>query len=133
MSRCASCSSTTSARRLAIRQALEGNDVHIVGEAATAEEAIALAPTLRPDLLLLDIDMPGLSGIEAVRELAPRLPETRIVMLTVSTDRRDLIEAIRSTARPATSPRTSPARRCCAPSEGYSEATCRCRAPMPHR
>ena len=81
--------------RSAIRQALEGDDLHVVGEAATAEEAIALAPTLRPDLLLLDIDMPGMSGIEAVRELAPRLPETRIVMLTVSTDRRDLIDAMR--------------------------------------
>ena len=81
--------------RSAIRQALEGDDLEVVGEAATAEEAIALAPTLRPDLLLLDIDMPGMSGIEAVRELAPRLPETRIVMLTVSTDRRDLIDAMR--------------------------------------
>ncbi len=81
--------------RSAIRQALEGPDVEVVGEAATAEEAMELAPQLRPDVLLLDIDLPGLSGIEAVRELAPRLPETRIVMLTVSTDRRDLLDAMR--------------------------------------
>jgi DNA-binding NarL/FixJ family response regulator len=54
-----------------------------------------MAPRLRPDLLLLDIDLPGMSGIEAVRELAPRLPDTRVVMLTVSTDRRDLLEAVR--------------------------------------
>ena len=54
-----------------------------------------MAPSLRPDLLLLDIDLPGLSGIEAVRELAPRLPDTKIVMLTVSTDRRDLLAAVR--------------------------------------
>ena len=81
--------------RSAIRQALEAPDIVVVGEARSAEEALEMAPQLRPDLLLLDIDMPGMSGIEAVRELAPRLPETRIVMLTVSTDRRDLLEAIR--------------------------------------
>lgn len=81
--------------RSAIRQALEAPDVVVVGEASSAEEALDMAPRLRPDVLLLDIDLPGLSGIEAVRELAPRLPETRIVMLTVSTDRRDLLDAVR--------------------------------------
>ena len=81
--------------RSAIRQALEAPDVVIVGEASTAEEAMQLALQLRPDVLLLDIDLPGLSGIEAVREIAPRLPDTRIAMLTASTDRRDLLEAIR--------------------------------------
>jgi DNA-binding NarL/FixJ family response regulator len=81
--------------RSAIRQALEAPDVVVVGEARSAEEALEMAPRLRPDLLLLDIDLPGMSGIEAVRELAPRLPDTRVVMLTVSTDRRDLLEAMR--------------------------------------
>ena len=81
--------------RSAIRQALEAPDVVVVGEASSAEEALDMAPRLRPDVLLLDIDLPGLSGIEAVRELAPRLPDTRIVMLTVSTDRRDLLDAVR--------------------------------------
>jgi len=81
--------------RSAIRQALESPDVTVVGEASSAEEALRLAPELRPDLLLLDIDLPGMSGIEAVRELAPRLPDTRVVMLTVSTDRRDLLDAVR--------------------------------------
>ena len=81
--------------RSAIRQALEAPDVTVVGEARSAEEALEIAPQLRPDVLLMDIDLPGLSGIEAVRELAPRLPDTRIVMLTASTDRRDLLEAVR--------------------------------------
>jgi DNA-binding NarL/FixJ family response regulator len=81
--------------RSAIRQALQAPDIEVVGEAANAEEVLELAPLLRPDLLLLDIDLPGLSGIEAVRELAPRLPDTKIVMLTVSTDRRDLLSAVR--------------------------------------
>ena len=81
--------------RSAIRQALQAPDIEVVGEAGTAEEALAVAPSLRPDIMLLDIDLPGLNGIEAVRELAPRLPATRIVMLTVSTDRRDLLDAVR--------------------------------------
>jgi DNA-binding NarL/FixJ family response regulator len=81
--------------RSAIRQALEAPDVTVVGEARSAEEALEMAPRLRPDLVLLDIDLPGMTGIEAVRELAPRLPETRVVMLTVSTDRRDLLDAVR--------------------------------------
>jgi DNA-binding NarL/FixJ family response regulator len=81
--------------RSAIRQALEAPDIVVVGEASSAEEALDMAPRLRPDLLLLDIDLPGLSGIEAVREIAPRLPDTKIVMLTVSSDRRDLLDAVR--------------------------------------
>jgi len=81
--------------RSAIRQALEAPDIEVVGEARSAEEALEMAPRLRPDLLLLDVDLPGMTGIEAVRELAPRLPDTRIVMLTVSTDRRDLLAAVR--------------------------------------
>jgi len=75
--------------RSAIRQALEGPDVVIVGEAGSAEEALELAPKLRPDVLLLDIDLPGLSGIEAVRELAPRLPETRIELVVPVTRREE--------------------------------------------
>lgn len=81
--------------RSAIRQALTVDDVEVVGETGSGEEALEMAPRLRPDVVLLDIDLPGLSGIEAVRELAPRLPGTRIVMLTVSTDRRDLLDAVR--------------------------------------
>ena len=81
--------------RSAIRQALEAPDVTVVGEARSAEEALEMAPRLRPDLVLLDIDLPGMTGIEAVREMAPRLPDTRIVMLTVSTERRDLLDAVR--------------------------------------
>jgi len=81
--------------RSAIRQALEAPDIEVVGEASNAEEALEMAPRLRPDLVLLDIDLPGITGLEAVRELAPRLPDTRVVMLTVSTDRRDLLDAVR--------------------------------------
>ena len=85
--------------RSAIRQAITAPDVEVVGEASTAEEALAVAPTLRPDVMLLDLDLPGMSGSHLVRELAPRLPQTKIVMLTVSTSRRDLLDAMRHGAR----------------------------------
>lgn len=80
--------------RFAVRQALTGSDLAVVGEAATAEEAMDVALRVRPDVMLVDIALPGMGGIELVRELAPRLPATRFVMLTVSTDERDLMAAM---------------------------------------
>jgi two-component system, NarL family, response regulator DevR len=80
--------------RSAVRQALLAPDVELIGEAATAEEALTIVPSLRPDVLLLDIGLPGMSGTDLVRELAPRLPNTRFVMLTVSTDEDDVVDAI---------------------------------------
>ena len=80
--------------RSAVRQAIDARDVEFVGEAATAEDAFALALAVRPDVMLLDIDLPGMNGIQMLEELAPRLPETKIVMLTVSNSERDMIEAL---------------------------------------
>ena len=84
--------------RSAVRQALTAPDISVVGEAGTADEALTLAPQLRPDLLLLDINLPGSDGLRLLRELGPRLPETRIVMLTVSAAHRDLLDAMRNGA-----------------------------------
>lgn len=81
--------------RSAVRQALTASDITVVGEASTAEEALLLAPDLQPDVLLLDLNLPGTSGLGLLRELAPRLPRTKIVMLTISDDRRDLLDAVR--------------------------------------
>lgn len=81
--------------RSAVRQALTAGDITVVGEASTAEEALLLAPDLQPDVLLLDLNLPGTSGLGLLRELAPRLPRTKIVMLTISDDRRDLLDAVR--------------------------------------
>ncbi len=81
--------------RSAVRQAISGSDLRVVAEASTAEEAIETATEARPDVLLVDIDLPGMTGLDLVRELAPRLPETKIVMLTVSSARRDVLEAVR--------------------------------------
>jgi two-component system, NarL family, response regulator DevR len=84
--------------RSAVRQALTADDIQVVGEASSADEALLMAPDLHPDVLLLDLNLPGISGIDLLRELAPRLPSTRIVMLTISDDRRDLLNAVRNGA-----------------------------------
>ena len=81
--------------RAAVAQAVAGPTIRVVAEAATAEEALMLAPSIRPSVILLDIEMPGMSGVQLVRELAPRLPETKIVMLTVSGAERDVLDAMR--------------------------------------
>jgi DNA-binding NarL/FixJ family response regulator len=81
--------------RAAVRQAISAPDVEMVAEAASAEEALQLAIEERPDVLLVDIDLPGMDGVGLVHELAPRLPETRIVMLTVSSADHHLVDAMR--------------------------------------
>lgn len=81
--------------RAAVRQAITAPDVEMVAEAATAEEALQMALGARPDVLLVDIDLPGMDGVDLVRELAPRLPDTRIVMLTVSSADHHLVDAMR--------------------------------------
>jgi DNA-binding NarL/FixJ family response regulator len=81
--------------RSAIRQALTAPDVAVVAESASAEDALRIALDARPDVVLIDIDLPGMNGLRLLRELAPRLPDTKFVMLTVSTDQADVLEAVR--------------------------------------
>jgi DNA-binding NarL/FixJ family response regulator len=80
--------------RSAVRQAISDGEVELVAEAASAEDAFALALSIRPDILLLDINLPGMKGLQMLEEIAPRLPDTRIVMLTVSDTERDVIDAM---------------------------------------
>jgi DNA-binding NarL/FixJ family response regulator len=81
--------------RMAVREALTSDDIEVVAETSTAEAGVQPAMELRPDMILLDIDLPGMSGLQFVREMAPRLPKTKIIMLTVSSAHRDLLESIR--------------------------------------
>jgi two-component system, NarL family, nitrate/nitrite response regulator NarL len=74
-------------------------DLEIVGQASSGEEALALAGDLLPDVLLLDVVMPGMGGIAAARRIAAAWPVICIVMLTVSEDNDDLLAALKAGAR----------------------------------
>ncbi len=73
-------------------------DMDVVGQAKDGLSAVEQALVLRPDLVLMDIAMPGLGGLEATRRIKAALPETKVVMLTVSDEQRDLFEAVRAGA-----------------------------------
>lgn len=75
------------------------SEFEVVGEARDGREALALACRLRPDLILMDIQMPEVGGMEATRLIKAALPEAKIVILTVSEDEQDLFEAIKSGAQ----------------------------------
>jgi len=74
-------------------------DMEIVGEAGDGLEAIVKANELHPDLILMDIQMPGCDGLEATRKIKLARPETVIVMLTVRDDEEKLFEAIKNGAQ----------------------------------
>ncbi|MCX8107972.1 MAG: response regulator transcription factor [Verrucomicrobiae bacterium] len=61
---------------------------------ASGEEAVRELPKVRPDVVLMDINLPGMSGVECVRQLKPLLPETQIVMLTVYEDTENIFNAL---------------------------------------
>lgn len=73
-------------------------DMQIVGEATNGQETLDLADELRPDVVLLDISMPGPGGIEVTRQLKNMLPETRVLILTAHEDNTLARQAIRAGA-----------------------------------
>ena len=74
-------------------------DMQVVGEAGDGLEAFVKAQELKPDLILMDVQMPGMDGIEAVRQIKQIMPETIIVMLTVRGDDNMLFEALKNGAQ----------------------------------
>lgn len=77
---------------------LQAAGFEVVGQASNGKMAIEETLRLRPDLVLMDISMPQLSGLEALRQIKAALPETQVVMLTVSAEDSDLFEAVQSGA-----------------------------------
>ena len=77
---------------------LRTRGIDVVGEASDGTEAVALARELLPDVVLMDLTMPGMGGLEATRLIKAELPEIRVVILTVSEADEDLFESIRSGA-----------------------------------
>lgn len=76
----------------------EAPEFSIIGEGGTAAEAITLAAELQPDVLVLDISMPGGSGLHAVPEILERAPNTRVLMLSVHDDAEYILESVRAGA-----------------------------------
>ncbi|MBV6393986.1 MAG: Transcriptional regulatory protein LiaR [Anaerolineales bacterium] len=74
-------------------------DMQVVGEAGDGLEALVKAQELKPDLVLMDVQMPGMDGLTAVRQIKEALPETAVVMLTVRDDDDKLFEALKNGAQ----------------------------------
>jgi two-component system NarL family response regulator len=85
-------------RRGLIQVLLGEEGIEVVGEGEDGEDAVRKAEELVPDVILMDVRMPRVSGIEATRRLAEVLPAARILMLTVSDEEDDLYEAIKAGA-----------------------------------
>jgi DNA-binding NarL/FixJ family response regulator len=84
--------------RSALSALLKQNDFDVVGEASDGEHAIERARELNPDLILLDLSMPGMNGLEALPKLREAAPESEVVVLTASGTEENLLGAIRGGA-----------------------------------
>ena len=81
--------------RVGLRSLLERYPhLQVVGEAGNAEEAVAEAQRLRPDVVVMDVRLPGRTGVEACREIRSSLPDTRVIMLTSYEEDQALFQAI---------------------------------------
>jgi two-component system, NarL family, response regulator NreC len=85
--------------RSGVRALLESTGkVQIVGEAADGREALKLAQKLTPDVVLMDVAMPEMNGIEAARQIRKALPQVRVMMLSMHADRQYIFESLRAGA-----------------------------------
>jgi len=85
--------------RDSLRMLLSASGHEVVAEAGDGEEAVRLAWEFKPDVVLMDLAMPGGDGLSATKRLAAELPEIKVIVLTGSDDDHDLFEAIKSGAR----------------------------------
>ena len=74
-------------------------DTEVVGEAATGDEAIAMTAELQPDVVLMDLQMPGIGGIEATRQILHASPHVRVLVVTMFEDDYSIFTAMRAGAR----------------------------------
>ena len=84
--------------RESLRRSLEASGLHVIAEAGDGEEALRLARDLQPTVVLMDVSMPGMGGVEATRLLRAQVPASRVVMLTMHADDDVLARALRAGA-----------------------------------
>jgi len=80
--------------RTGLRNLLEEQGVHVVGEAANGQDAVRSVREAAPDVVVMDLNMPGMTGVEATREITSFAPLTRVVVLTISDQDEDVMDAI---------------------------------------
>jgi DNA-binding NarL/FixJ family response regulator len=80
--------------RTGLRNLLEEQGVEIVGEAGDGAQAVRLVRELAPDVVVMDLNMPGVTGVEATRQVTTAAPLTRVVVLTISDQDGDVLDAI---------------------------------------
>ena len=81
--------------RTGLRNLLEEQEgLHVVAEGATGADAVRLVRELAPDVVVMDLNMPEMSGVEATRQISARSPLTRVIVLTISEDDADVMDAI---------------------------------------
>ena len=82
-----------------LKSLLEARGIDVVGEASNGREAVTRAARLRPDVVLMDLNMPEMNGLDATRLISAEHPDIKVVVLTASEDDADLFEAIKSGAQ----------------------------------
>jgi DNA-binding NarL/FixJ family response regulator len=82
-----------------VRLLSEQDGIDVVEEAADGERAVRVAGRVRPDVVLMDLGLPGISGIEATRHILEQMPRANVLVLTISDAERDVIDAILAGAR----------------------------------
>jgi DNA-binding NarL/FixJ family response regulator len=80
--------------RSGLRELLQQEDIKVVGEASTAEAGLEIIQRLTPDVAIMDLSLPRMSGHEAIRRIAASAPATQVLVLTISANEADVTEAV---------------------------------------